>query len=241
MQIVQKLKAKTDMQASPPVTIAFLGDSVTHGCFECFPKHDGGFDTVYDTTCAYSTRLREMLARLYPQVQVNIINSGISGDNAPRGAERLVRDILPYHPDLVVLSYGLNDSMAGLQGLDDYRQAVHKIVATLCEQGTEVIFLTQNYMNTGLSDHLPCASLRAFAQKSAEVQNSGILKAYFAAAVDEAGQCGARICDLYAAWERLEAGGVATTELLANYINHPIREYHYYIAVKLLETMFDIE
>lgn len=35
-------------------------------------------------------------------------------------------------------------------------------------------------------------------------------------------------------------GGVDTTELLANKINHPIKEYHYYIAIKLLETMFEI-
>ena len=31
--------------------------------------------------------------------------------------------------------------------------------------------------------------------------------------------------------------GINVTELLANKLNHPIREFHYYIAIKLLETI----
>jgi hypothetical protein len=40
-------------------------------------------------------------------------------------------------------------------------------------------------------------------------------------------------------WEKMISGGVDTTELLSNKINHPIREIHYYMAIKLLETMFE--
>jgi hypothetical protein len=38
-------------------------------------------------------------------------------------------------------------------------------------------------------------------------------------------------------WEKLEQAGVDVTELLANKLNHPIREFHYYMAMKLIETM----
>ena len=34
--------------------------------------------------------------------------------------------------------------------------------------------------------------------------------------------------------------GVDVTELLSNKLNHPIREFHYYTAIKLLETIFDL-
>ena len=240
MKLIEKLHAKTDIYHAPPVTIAFLGDSVTQGCFECYLKNDGHVETVFDYRSAYSTRVREILNLLYPQVQVNIINSGISGDNAPNGLSRLERDILPFHPDLVVVSYGLNDSTRGLEALDAYRDSISSIVRRLIEEGIEVIFLTQNFMNTTVSCHLKEQTLRDVAASIMPAQTSGNLKIYEAAGAEAASKEGARICDLYPVWEKLAAGGVDTTELLANKINHPIREIHYYMAIKLIETMFEI-
>ena len=111
MKIVEKLKAKnTDILNSKPITIAFLGDSVTQGCFECYLTSETTLQTVFDYQNAYSTRLKEILNILYPSVQFNIINSGISGDGTTFGLERLERDIIAYNPDLCVVSFGLNDS-----------------------------------------------------------------------------------------------------------------------------------
>ena len=105
---------------------------------------------------------------------------------------------------------------------------------------TEVIFLTQNYMNSKISCHLKEAPLRECAESIMAIQNDSILKAYMNKAKVVAKESGAVICDLFSVWEKMSGGGVDTTELLANKINHPIREYHYYIAIKLLETMFEI-
>ncbi|HCH27997.1 MAG TPA: GDSL family lipase, partial [Ruminococcaceae bacterium] len=58
MKIIEKLNAKQDIYGEKPVTIAFLGDSVTQGCFECYIKEDGKIETVFDYKSAYSTRLR---------------------------------------------------------------------------------------------------------------------------------------------------------------------------------------
>ena len=240
MKIIEKLNTKQDLYHAPPVTIAFLGDSVTQGCFECYVKNDGHIETIFDYQSAYSTRVRELLNLLYPQVQVNIINSGISGDNAPNGLTRLERDILPFHPDLVVVSYGLNDSTRGLDALDTYRNSVRQIVKRLIAEGSEVIFLTQNFMNTEVSCHLKEQVLRDTAASIMRAQVSGDLKIYEKTGATAAKEEGARICDLYPVWEKLAQGGVDTTELLANKINHPIREIHYYMAIKLIETMFEI-
>lgn len=46
---------------------------------------------------------------LYPEVPVNIVNAGISGDCAEGGLKRLERDVLSYNPDLIVVCYGLNE------------------------------------------------------------------------------------------------------------------------------------
>ena len=51
MKIKEKLAAKAkDNWNAAPVTIAFLGDSVTQGCFECYTTDGGGIDTVFDGT-----------------------------------------------------------------------------------------------------------------------------------------------------------------------------------------------
>ena len=239
MNITKLLNEKQkSLSGAKPITIAFLGDSVTQGCFECYTTSNTSFDTVFDNKSAYSTRVREILNTLYPTVQVNIINSGISGDSAPNGLKRLERDVLSYNPDLVVVSYGLNDSVSGIENIENYASAIKGIFAELKNRGIETIFLTQNYMNTTISPHLKDEVLINLANKLKDkVQNNNTLKEYFAKAKELAKEYGVTVCDLYSVWEKMAQAGVNVTELLANKLNHPIREYHYYIAIKLIECM----
>ena len=77
MRIIEKLAARArDNQGAPGVTIAFLGDSVTQGCFEVYVKNDGDIEAVYDPRHAYHRQVQDILAVLYPSVPVNIINAG---------------------------------------------------------------------------------------------------------------------------------------------------------------------
>ena len=75
---------------------------------------------------------------------------------------------------------------------------------------------------------------------AANVQNNGGLHIYFEKAKALCEKYNVKICDLHAVWEKLLSADVDTTELLANKLNHPIREMHYYMAIKLIETMFEI-
>ena len=241
MKIAEKLNAKQDLYGAKPVTVAFLGDSVTQGCFECFIDENGYIDTVFDYKNAYSTRFKEILNVLYPKVQINIINSGISGDNAAGGLKRIDRDIIPYSPDLVIVSFGLNDSTQGLNYLDEYTNNIRTIVKKLKEKNAEVIFLTQNFMSTKVSCHIKEEQLQKCAEGMMALQTNGILKKFQLSGALAAKEEGAVICDLYPIWEKLSEYGVDTTELLSNKINHPIREWHYYIAIKLIEKIFEIK
>ena len=118
MKIRELLKKKQECNRdAKPVTIAFIGDSVTQGCFECYLTSPDSLENVYDYACAYSTRVKEILNMLYPSVQINIINSGIAGDNALGGESRFERDVLAYNPDLAV--HFLNGS---------YNQSVRSII-----------------------------------------------------------------------------------------------------------------
>ena len=240
MKIIEKLNAKNkDIKNAPPITIAFIGDSVTHGCFECFWIGDGNLDTRYDASSAYATRLWEMLHVLYPKAQINIINSGVSGDNARGGNARFERDVANYSPDLVVISFGLNDAGGGDDNLPRYRENLAAMFEKTAATGAECIFLTENMMCTKVSCHLPDEKSKALAEYLSRTQNSGMLKKYFDAAKEVAAAHGVTVCDIYSAWEKMNAAGVDTTELLANKFNHPIETLHYYTAIKLIETMFE--
>lgn len=241
MKIIEKiLEKQSNLYKSQPVTIAFLGDSVTQGCFECYYTSETTLETVFDYNSAYSTHVREILNILYPSVQINIINSGISGDNAINGLSRIDRDVLSYHPDLVVVGFALNDSCVGESGIENYYNAMSEIVRKIHASGAECILLTPNMMNTKKSCHLQGELFLNLADTFSKVQNNGILTRYVDVIRMIAKESGVALCDIYKSWQAMETGGVDTTELLANKFNHPIRQMHYYIAIKLIETMFSI-
>lgn len=240
MKFIELLaKKQNDLYGARPATIAFLGDSVTQGCFELF-ESGRAIDTVFDNKSAYSTRVSEILHTFFPKAHINVVNCGISGDNAQNGLSRLDRDILPYRPDLVVVSYGLNDCGNGMGGLEKYTAALDGIFKHVKVTGAECIFMTENMMNTHVSCHLLNPRFIEIAEGTAKRQNEGILDAYFEAAKKVAEENGVRVCDCYAKWKAMAAAGVNVTELLSNYINHPIRDLHYLFAYSLIETMLDL-
>ncbi len=241
MKILEKLKAKQmDKHANKSVTIAFLGDSVTQGCFDVYYDRAGRIQTFFDYKKAYSTRVRELLNLLYPEAQINVINSGISGDTASGGAKRVERDVLAFNPDLVVISYGLNDVTESDEGLTNYKNALAEIFEKVTKSGAECIFMTQNYYNINVSDHLIPEALE-LAEVLERKQKSGMLKNYYQNAMALANKMGVKVCDVYRKWEAMEKGGVNVTELLANKLNHPIPELHYLFAYSLIETMFELD
>lgn len=239
MKILEKiLKKQQNLSLNPAVTVALLGDSVTQGCFECYVKDDGNVDTVFDTESSYGSKLKRLLNGLYPSVQFNLINAGISGDSAKGGLKRLDRDVLSFHPDLVVVGFALNDAaLMGQKGVEDYKATMSKILRRIAETGAEAIVLTPNAMCTEVSCHLTEKPLLKLAKNFAKLQNDGVLTLYAEAAKDVAEKNGAAVCDVYAEWEKMIAAGVNVTDLLANYMNHPTRKMHDMTAMMLLKII----
>ncbi len=239
MKILEKIQKKQqNLSLNPAVTVALLGDSVTQGCFECFVKEDGNVDTVFDTESSYGSKLKRLLNGLYPTVQFNLINAGISGDSAKGGLKRLERDVLSFHPDLVVVGFALNDAaLMGQNGVGDYKTTMDEILRRIAETGAESIVLTPNAMCTEISPHLTEKSLLKLAKNFAKLQNDGVLDVYAEAAREVAMQNGAVVCDVYAEWKKMIAAGVKVTDLLANYLNHPTRQMHDMTAMMMLKTI----
>lgn len=240
MNIMKLIREKAENNGGREgVTIAFLGDSVTQGCFEIYKTREGGIETVFDKNSSYHSYLDRIFTLLYPNVPINVINAGISGGSAPHGLERLERDVIRHQPDLTVVCFGLNDSSMGMEKIHIYAAALEKIFVRLQEAGSEVIFMTPNMMNTYVSVELTDPYMRAIAEDIEKIQNNGVLEAYLKEAIGLCKKHGVKVCDCYAKWKRLADNGVDTTGLLSNKINHPTREMNWLFAVSLLDVMMD--
>lgn len=214
------------------VTAAFLGDSVTHGCFGFLP----GNKPDYDYDAVYHNRFRAMVQEWYSTKPVAILNAGINGDNAGGGLRRLERDVIRHAPDLCVVNFGLNDVN---WEKDKYAANMRGIFTQLRAAGIPTVFLTCNMLNTYVNPDVVPPFYRQYAEKMANVQLSGRLDEYLDAAREEAHHAGALICDCNAVWHRMASSGLDTTAMLANGINHPRRDLHGLFAGYLMRTLLD--
>ncbi len=236
MKIIEKLTAKAKDNANREgVTIAFLGDSVTQGCFEIYWKTSDAIDTVYDKQNSYAMGVFDILCLLYPSVPVNIINAGISGDNAPSGLGRLERDVLRHEPDLTVVCYGLND--CSRDGPQRYIAALEGIFTQLRSAGSEIIFMTPNMMAPSVSYRLD-PTFVPIAENVSSLQTDGTFDAHIEQAKQLCQRMSVPVCDCYTIWKTLWENGVDVTELLSNRINHPVRPMTKLFAAELVKTMF---
>jgi lysophospholipase L1-like esterase len=64
---------------------------------------------------AYPMLMHHQLCRRFPHAVINVIVTGIGGENSESGARRFERDVLSLRPDVVTIDYGLNDRAIGLR------------------------------------------------------------------------------------------------------------------------------
>lgn len=238
MDLLQKLTKKSkDLNQGSPITVAFLGDSVTQGCFELIKNKNGDIDTIFEQEAAYHHKFKQLLTELCPSAPINIINAGISGNSAAEGFARIHRDVLNYSPDLVVVCFGLNDCMNKEQGLADYKTSLTNIFKELASASIDTICMTPNMMNTYVSHSITETDMKEMAKKTEEVQNSGVLDTYVHATKEVSEKEKVRVCDCYGKWKSLHHSGIDTTNLLANFINHPTRNMHNFFANELFRLV----
>jgi len=240
MKIMKLIKAKKEKLWNEKIpTIVFFGDSITQGCFEFYMKNEKSLQTVFDRENSYPRILEKMLSDIFPTVPVNCVNAGISGSSAVDSVGRIERDVLSFSPDLTIICFGLNDAFEGEGGISKYCDALSEMFKKVKESGSEVIFMTQNMMNTDVSCHIKDEYLINLAEKTKALQNGGVVDKYFDAAKKVAKESGVVVCDVYTKWKAMAENGVDTTSLLANYINHPTREMNKLFASSLMETMME--
>src|SRR5215813_6882508 len=81
------------------LVIVAIGSSSTRGVSASDPAH------------TYPALLNEDLQRRWPHLVVTVVNKGVSGEIASQMQARFERDVLPYHPQLVIWQTGTNQAL----------------------------------------------------------------------------------------------------------------------------------
>ena len=238
MTFIDKIKNKqADLSGNRQVTIAFLGDSVTHGCFELGYHDVHGAITIHDLDFVYHNRVRQIMHMLYPTVPFTFVNAGIGGESAPMGEKRLERDVLSYRPDLTVVCFGLNDSGNGKKRVDEYINALRSIFIRLRESGSAVIFMTPNVRGERVNERIINEKARELATEMCTPELTETMDLYMDKARELCSELNVPVCDCYDLWKKMSKAGVDVTSLLSNDINHPTRDMHYLFAIELVKVM----
>ena len=86
-------------------TIVFAGDSVT----DMGSEYPTGRCTGEQLGRSYVRVIDSLLAATYPELKLNIVNAGCSGNTSRDLLARWERDVLSFRPDWVSICIGIND------------------------------------------------------------------------------------------------------------------------------------
>lgn len=102
-------------------TIVGFGDSLTYGYG--VPRNVG-----------YVERLEKFMPQYFPNISWHICNSGTSGDTTREGLMRLEKNVLLYHPNIVFILFGSNDSAMNekqFRSLEEYENNLREIIVKI--------------------------------------------------------------------------------------------------------------
>jgi lysophospholipase L1-like esterase len=188
-----------------PGTIVCLGDSVTGVYY-----HSGG-------TFAYPELLELGIRQAFPDLRIRVINAGISGNTTQDGLARLDQDVLAHQPNLVTISFGLND-MTRIPEQDF--EANLKTLAERCRQaGSKVLLCTPNSVLT--STGRPVETLVRYCDIIRSVGHRMQIP----------------VCDQYSAGESLRRQDARTWRLMLSDEIHPNLDGHRMMADELCHSI----
>ncbi len=156
--------------------VVFAGDSVTDmGSLK--PVGEGLFDNLGH---GYVRMIENMLVSWYPELNVRITNSGVSGDKSRDLLERFDRDVVDLKPDWVSICIGINDVWryfdlpANLEcrvSLEEYEKNIETMILKVKDNVKGIFICTPFYMEPNRQDKMRakmdeyCAVCKRIAEK----------------------------------------------------------------------------
>ena len=86
-----------DARDGKELTIGFFGGSITQGSL------------ATNSSLTYAYRVFEWWKEHYPKAEFYYVNGGIGGTSSHFGTARIVKDLLMYQPDFIVVDFSVND------------------------------------------------------------------------------------------------------------------------------------
>ena len=200
--------AKALLNSNKPSTIVCLGDSVTGVYY-----HTGG-------RRAYPEMLEIAIKKAMPTAEVTVINAGISGQTTADGLARLDRDVLSHRPDVVTISFGLNDM--GRLSEEQYRTNLEALVTRCRAAQAAVVLCTPNSVLTTAAR--PIEKLKRYCDVVHAVAKSYQVP----------------VCDQFAAGEALRAKDAWEFRCLLSDEIHPNMAGHKRMAEELCRTIVGV-
>jgi lysophospholipase L1-like esterase/predicted esterase len=186
-------------------TIVCFGDSVTGVYY-----HTGGLR-------AYPELLETALKHVTGNNDICVINAGRSGDSTQDALARIDADVLSTKPDIVVVSFGLNDMTRLSQ--EQFRANLVTIAARCRDAGAQVVFSTPNSVIT--TSGRPVEKLIAYCEDIRQT----------------AAELKIPVCDQFAAGEELRERDPRQWRLELSDEIHPNLDGHRSMAAELCETL----
>src|SRR5215510_14937202 len=114
------------------LVIVAIGSSSTQGV--------GASDQAH----AYPALLAEELQHRWPRLAVTVVNKGVGGETADQMLARFTRDVLPYHPQLVIWQTGSN-SVLQSRDVQDYEKTIREGITRLKAAHMDIILMDPQY------------------------------------------------------------------------------------------------
>jgi acyl-CoA thioesterase-1 len=125
-------RAAARIEHAKALTIVAVGSSSTQGVGASAPS------------CSYPSRLEADLRDRLPGVDIRVINRGKGGEDAAEELERLGRDVIAEHPDLVVWQVGTN-AVLRRDDLEMDEVLLRRGVSLLKKSGADIVLMDMQY------------------------------------------------------------------------------------------------
>lgn len=168
---------------------------------------------LVDPFCAYPHMLHRILKERFPYAVLNVIVTGIGGENAKQGAARFERTVLNHAPDVLTIDYGLNDRKITLE---EAKASWRIMIEQALNEQVKVILLTPSWEQSWFHQD----------------ENWRMLELHAEQIRDLAEEYNVGLADSFAEFQRYIDQGGELQDLLSH-INHPSRTGHGLIAASL--------
>jgi len=114
------------------LTIIAMGSSSTQGVGASAPS------------MSYPSRLEGELRDRFPGIQLRVLNRGIGGQDVGEELDRLDRDVVAEHPELVIWQVGTN-AVLRRDDLSTDEQLIRRGVSLMKESGIDIVLMDMQY------------------------------------------------------------------------------------------------